>query len=254
MGATMVKTYGRQQYAQLTDVGCVRQLNEDTVYCSDNLWLIADGMGGHACGDVASQLATRTIVSEFCRNGRLISAIEVAHSTVLEVGRPSPEKQGMGTTIVAMCFHGDEFEIAWVGDSRAYLWQPTDNQLTPLTTDHSLVEDLVQSGVINSLQAKIHPQRNMITRCLGSKDTASFKVDKSQGLWLPQAQVLLCSDGLTDEISETKIVELLQQGNGHEHTLSLLVDAAKEAGGKDNISVILVDSPLGEKCDNQTGR
>ena len=246
----MEKLNNQPLYTDISDVGCVRQLNEDTVYCSDNLWLVADGMGGHARGDVASQLAVATIVSEFFQNGKLVEAIEAAHARVLDVGRNSPDKKGMGTTVVAMSCYGTEYEVAWVGDSRAYLWQTGSDQLTPLTLDHSLVAGLVQSGIINAAQAKIHPQRNMITRCLGSKESTSFKVDSCHGVWQPKQHILLCSDGLTDELSEATITDLLCQGGGHEHILGQLVSAAKKAGGKDNISAILIDSPVNAQVSN----
>jgi serine/threonine protein phosphatase PrpC len=243
----MLKHNGQsqQRYADITDTGCVRKLNEDTVFSSDNLWLVADGMGGHACGDVASQLAAQTIVSEFSKSGCLREAIETAHAKVLEEGRNRQGQKGMGTTVVALfCDNNDEFEVAWVGDSRAYLWQANIYTLTPLTTDHSLVATMVSNGQLSAEQAKRHPKRHMITRCLGSKDSNAFDVDICQGAWQPKQKILLCSDGLSDAVSDEQISAFLEQQGSNDHKLELLLNAAKEAGGKDNISAILIDSPL----------
>ena len=233
-----------KQCAKITDIGRIRKLNEDSLHCGDNLWVVADGMGGHACGDVASQLAIKVIVDQFTKSANLVNAIELAHEKVLEAGQKGEGQKGMGTTVVALTCVNDEFEIAWVGDSRAYLWQPQQQNLAALTTDHSLVAGMVQKGIISEKQARLHPQRNMITRCLGSKKTATFEVDKCQGLWQPDQQILLCSDGLSDEICESQMVELLLKAGSKGDKLEQMVDAAKDAGGRDNISAILIDSPV----------
>lgn len=236
-------TIQQHQYAQISDVGCVRKLNEDSVYSCADLWLVADGMGGHACGDVASRIAIDTIAQSFANNNDLSLAIESAHQKVLAQGDRSETQKGMGTTVVALTSREDEFEIAWVGDSRAYLWQPDRKELTLLTTDHSLVAELVRKGMLSNEQAHRHPKRHMITRCLGSRNARDFQVDVCRGTWQSGEQILLCSDGLSDELSDEQMVSLLQQPKSNQSILNNLVCAAKEAGGRDNISAILVDAP-----------
>ncbi len=241
---SILESCNSKKCAKITDIGRIRQLNEDSLHCGDNLWVVADGMGGHACGDVASQLAIQVIVDEFTQSANLVDAIAQAHDKVLEAGQKADGQKGMGTTVVALTCVDDEFEIAWVGDSRAYLWQPEQQSLAALTTDHSLVAGMVQKGIISQKQARLHPQRNMITRCLGSKKTTTFEVDKCRGLWQPEQQILLCSDGLSDEICESQMVEFLIKTGSKGDKLEQMVDAAKEAGGRDNISAILIDSPV----------
>ena len=234
-------------YADITDTGCSRKVNEDTVFCSDNLWMVADGIGGHASGEVASELAVTTIVVEFTRNRSLVAAIKAAHAKVLEAGRKSATHYGMGTTVVAMSSFDDTFEIAWMGDSRAYLWQADGASLSPLTSDHTLTEGLIKSGIISAEQAKAHPQRHMLTRCVGANMGQDTKAEIRRGQWQPGQQILLCSDGLTNEISEAQIAAYLRQNCSNEDKLKKMVNAAKAAGGKDNISAILVDSPAVQK-------
>ncbi|WP_168204168.1 PP2C family protein-serine/threonine phosphatase [Aliikangiella coralliicola] len=231
-------------YAHISDVGCVRELNEDTLFVSDRLWLVADGMGGHACGEVASQLAAKTISSEFSKTGLLPQAIQTAHLKVVEAGEKGVGQSGMGTTVVALISLREGFEIAWVGDSRAYLWEIKKKRLTQLTEDHSLIVRLINSGLITREDAKQHPQRHMITQCLGSVEIKNVQVDTYQGRWQGNQQILLCSDGLTDDVEESEIVSVLKQSSSNDEKLAALVDLAKSKGGKDNISIILVESPV----------
>lgn len=230
--------------ASITDVGCTRTLNEDALYCGENLWLVADGMGGHACGDVASRLTVETIVDEFVHSGNLEIVIESAHQKLLQFANNNPLHRGMGTTIVAMTGIESGFEIAWVGDSRAYLWAAQSQSLISLTTDHSLVAGLLQRGIITPEQAIVHPQRNLITRCLGGNSSSCLKVDSIEGQWQREDKILLCSDGLTDEVSEQQISAILQGSGSNEQHLAQMLKQAKAAGGHDNISAILVDAPM----------
>ncbi len=231
-------------FAQITDVGSVRELNEDSLYCSGNLWLVADGMGGHACGEVASQLASDTIAEEFSRTGKLTEAIELAHHRIMEAGSKGSDQYGMGTTIVAVTSDILDYEVAWVGDSRAYLWDENKRRLSQVSEDHSLVVRLMKSGLISATDALKHPQRHMITQCLGSLEIETVSVDTVKGRWLAGQQLLLCSDGLTDELTDEKIAAVLKQDLDNQEKLATLVDEAKAVGGKDNISIILVDSPI----------
>ena len=232
------------KYAHITDVGCVRELNEDSLYVSDSLWLVADGMGGHACGEVASQLASQVISREFSRDGVLSDAIQAAHHKVVEAGQQGVGQSGMGTTVVAMCSDGDSYEINWVGDSRAYLWEAKKKRLTQLTEDHSLIVRLINSGLITPEDAKSHPQRHMITQCLGSVEIESVKVDGLQGQWQADQSILLCSDGLSDDVSESELSSLMALPVSQEEKLEKMVEAAKSYGGKDNISIVVVESPI----------
>jgi len=231
-------------FAHLTDVGCVRDLNEDSLFCGDALWLIADGMGGHACGEVASAIAAESIAEVYQQTGSLSEAIQCAHHRIIEAAQDGTGQTGMGTTVVAMTSGQSDYEIAWVGDSRAYLWDGRRGRLSQLTEDHSLIVRLVNSGLISAEEAKSHPQRHMITQCLGSVEIESVQVDSYHGQWQPHQSILLCSDGLSDDVSETEITQILKEETDHQEKLSRLVEAAKLAGGKDNISLILVDSPL----------
>ncbi len=232
------------QYSNITDEGSVRELNEDSLFCSDNLWIVADGMGGHACGEVASKLAVEKIVERFNKNGQLLDAIQIAHHKILEVSHNNPAQSGMGCTIVALTTSGENYEIAWVGDSRAYLWNQSQRELKQLSEDHSLVTRLINANLITAEEALTHPKRHMITQCLGSVDLTNVQVDTIHGTWNSGQQILLCSDGLTDELSDKEIADILQKNITADEKTQQLLDNANLAGGKDNISIILVDSPV----------
>lgn len=236
------------QSSCVTDVGCVRSLNEDSVFSGENLWLVADGMGGHVCGEIASELASLVIPREFSENGDLSAAIQQAHEEIIMAGKLGRGESGMGTTVVALSSNLSEYQVAWVGDSRAYLWDPLNgNRLTQLSEDHSLIVRLLNSGLITPEEAKNHPQRHMITQCLGSVELDKVQVDLIYGHWHSQQQILLTSDGLTDGVSDAEIAAILRQPLSSQEKLTLLVAAAKEAGGKDNISLVLVDAPILQK-------
>jgi PPM family protein phosphatase len=239
-----IKDDNKIQYAQITDVGCVRELNEDALFCSDELWLVADGMGGHACGEVASQLAAQTIAEEFSHSGQLDKAIESAHRRIVKAAQTGEGQFGMGTTVVAATSNGKRYEISWVGDSRAYLWDGNRARLSQLSEDHSLIVRLIKSGLISKEDARNHPQRHMITQCLGSVEIEDVKVDSIFGEWQPGQQLLLCSDGLSDDVSETQMAEILLSESDNQEKLEKLTQAAKDLGGKDNISIVLIDSPI----------
>ncbi|MET1256599.1 PP2C family protein-serine/threonine phosphatase [Aliikangiella maris] len=243
----MENTEIKIKYAYATDVGCVRELNEDSLFCSNNLWLVADGMGGHACGEIASQIAAETIAREFMGSGDLVRAIELAHSNILAASNDKVNQQGMGTTVVALTCKQNEYFVAWVGDSRAYLWDHCRSRLTQLTEDHSLIVRLVKSGLISVEEAQKHPQRHMITQCLGSVEIEQIKIDVNQDVWQANQQILLCSDGLSDELSDQEIARILKTHTDKLDKINALIEAAKSAGGRDNISVVLIDSPIVKK-------
>ena len=242
-----IKEENKIQFAQSTDVGCVRELNEDTLFCNDELWLVADGMGGHACGEVASQLAAKSISEEFARSKRLPAAIELAHKRIIEAASRGEGQFGMGTTVVAATSNGKDYQISWVGDSRAYLFDKKRARLIQLSEDHSLMMRLIKSGLISKEDAQKHPQRHMITQCLGSVEIDQVKVDSYLGEWQANQQIMLCSDGLSDDVTEQQMIEILAQNLSNQQKLAKLTEVAKNLGGKDNISIVLIDSPVSQE-------
>ena len=231
-------------YVQATDVGCIRELNEDSLLCQPGLYMVADGMGGHACGEVASAMAIESIKLQVEQHVALETAIQVAHEEIVKQGNADPERNGMGTTIVALQTQGNDYQVNWVGDSRAYLWDQKLGQLAQLTEDHSLIVKLVKAGLLSKKDASSHPQRHMITQCLGSTEVDQLEVGRIDGEWSAGQQVILCSDGMTDDLTEKDISEILLQSDQTETRVKALVDAAKQRGGLDNISVVIVESPV----------
>lgn len=227
-----------------TDVGSKRSLNEDSVgYYEDRdfgIYIVADGMGGHNAGEVASKLA-KDIVMNYVLNHRdeespeeiLNEALQNANRRIYKEGLLNEDCNGMGTTIIAAFLRNNELTIANVGDSRAYILK--DNQLIKVTKDHSLVQELLDNGTITIEEAKSHPNRNVITRAVGTNPVVNadyYKLDIRH-----ISKVLLCSDGLTNEVSEEAILEVLKSGD--ENQCLQLINMSNENGGRDNISVII---------------
>src|SRR5262245_37862538 len=228
-----------------TDVGRVRSNNQDQFVARDDvgLWAVADGMGGHRGGEVASEIACDMVARSFDRHtiDGLVEAIEQANSAVYRAGASDPDLTGMGTTIVALAVveHDDDelLAIANVGDSRGYRW--SEGELDQLTTDHSLVADLVREGSLSPDEAAVHPQRNILTRVLGVYDDVpvdAFAVEPRHG-----DRYVLCSDGLFNEVPEDGIAAVLRRVPDPADAADELVRQAREAGGRDNITVIVVD-------------
>jgi PPM family protein phosphatase len=241
---TELNSENRFNYAAATDVGCVRELNEDAIYSEDGFWIVADGMGGHACGEVASAMAIEVISADYSEHGSLENAIQSAHLKIVESGTENIARSGMGTTVVAMTSSGANYHIAWVGDSRAYLWDQRLDKLIQLSEDHSLMVRLINAGLISKQDALTHPQRHMITQCLGSTEIQSVTVDQFDGEWDRQQQIILCSDGLTDEVSDRMIGQVMASDMNTQEKTTTLIKQAKQAGGRDNISLIIIDSPV----------
>ncbi|MBP3985696.1 serine/threonine-protein phosphatase [Pseudoxanthomonas helianthi] len=229
------------EFGHLTHTGLRRELNEDTYY-GDNelgLWLVADGMGGHEYGEVASALARETIVREVRDGTPLPQAIRIADEEIIRASRRRNDALPMGTTVVAVRVQGPRFEVAWVGDSRAYLWR--DGQLAQLSHDHSYVQELIANGALTSEQARSHPQRNVVTQALGVTDPAHLNVETMTGELRPGMQLLLCSDGLTEEVDDRGIAGVLGQSDcSAQECVDGLVAAALDGGGSDNVTAILV--------------
>ena len=226
-----------------TDVGLVRAHNEDNYLADERLFAVADGVGGHKAGEVASQTAVDTLRREFreLTTDGLIGAVKTANRTVWDLAEANPEQRGMGTTLtaVALVDEGGEERLAVVnvGDSRAYLLQH--GELEQLTEDHSLVEQLVREGQLTPEEAQVHPQRSIITRALGLDP--EVEVDSWQLTPYRGDRFLLCSDGLTNEVSDDEIASTLRTVSEPEEAARQLVQEARNHGGSDNITCVVVD-------------
>jgi serine/threonine protein phosphatase PrpC len=226
-------------FALGTHTGWVRKLNEDSYLAlsKHGLWVIADGMGGHEAGEVASGITIREIARSIEQGMPLAEAIESAHRAIQTAARQGEGAANMGSTVVAVKLDGLRYEIAWVGDSRAYLWNGTLHQLT---TDHSYVQLLLNAGLITKSEIPGHPSRNVISQALGvgGPDKATIKVDLVLGELGKNDTLLLCSDGLSGEVADDCIATILSETTGNQAKVDRLITAALEAGGKDNITVI----------------
>lgn len=223
-----------------SDVGRVREVNEDAHLVDDRLALfaIADGMGGHQGGEVASWTAIEALRAAVAGGQPINDAVQQANAAVLERAAGDPALEGMGTTMTAAVVAGGRrLLLGHVGDSRAYLWR--DGELSRLTEDHSLVEELVREGRLTREQAETHPQKAIVTRALGVD--SAIDVDVYSVEVEPGDRVLLCSDGLTDMVRERDIERLLAGEPDPQRAAERLVDEANEAGGVDNVTVVVLD-------------
>jgi len=242
-----------------SDVGRKRKGNEDALCLNDEqrLYVVADGMGGHAAGEVASRVAVDAI-AEFVEltggnqeitwpfglddtisyeGNRLKTAVRHANTRVIEATRESAEYEGMATTVAAVLVDGDIANLAHVGDSRIYLWNG--ESIEQLTRDHSWVNEQIENGAISPEQARSHPLRNVVTRALGGR--ADLVVDIQSRRMAPGDMLLLCSDGLTTMIPDDGIARILRESDGDvARATSALVSEANERGGEDNITVVLL--------------
>ncbi len=235
-----------------TDPGPVRELNEDSVACfvpeeqaqrrhKGSLFLVADGMGGHQAGEVASKLAAERVLHEYYADNRhrpgdsLVRAVKIANQAVYELAQADPSKAGMGTTMVAAVIRGRRVYIANVGDSRAYLINS--RGIRQITEDHSWVEQQVQAGRLTRRQAEHHPRRNLITRALGHGP--SVAVDLFKGALGRQDALLLCSDGLHGPVTDSQMAAAVRSRPPAE-AARRLIERAIAQGADDNISVIIV--------------
>lgn len=240
------------EYSAATHPGLKRENNEDCFLSAPDadLWVVADGMGGHEAGEVASAIVRETF-EEFVQKGvpfSLSEAIQKSHETILTSADKGVGAYGMGSTVVAMLNQKRNYQIAWVGDSRAYLWTPDQNggQLTRITTDHSYVQMLYVSGAITAEELDTHPDKNIITQCLGMQELAQVKVDLAQGQWQKNQWILLCSDGLTDELSDYSIANILEHSPNSLTAVDQLLHEALTSGGRDNITLQIIESPIAE--------
>lgn len=227
-----------------TDVGRVRERNEDGFLSREPLFAVADGMGGHRGGSVASKLALEVLSQmggdSMSGDGAakdLAEMVVQANEAVLERASEQPRLTGMGTTLTAIVVQPGRLHLAHVGDSRAYMLR--DGTLSQLTEDHSLVQRMVKEGKLTPEEAEVHPHRSVLTRALGVEP--ELEVDKETIEVRPGDRVLLCSDGLTTMVSEDEIQEVLAEQQDPQAAAEALVEAANEAGGADNVTAVVID-------------
>lgn len=226
--------------AALTDPGLTRTGNEDSLLLETPLYAVADGMGGHRAGEIASRVALQALLAAAPRAAdakALARAVRAANRAVIESAAKSRTRSGMGTTLTAAMVDGTSIAIAHVGDSRAYLLH--DGHLLRITEDHSMVADLVRQGSITEEDARFHPQRSVITRALGSDADMLADIYEVEGA--PGDRLLLCTDGLSGMLSDDYIADLLSNEPDPGEAAARLVEAANRAGGYDNITVVVVD-------------
>jgi serine/threonine protein phosphatase PrpC len=230
------------EFAASTHSGLIRSQNEDC-YSADpelGLWLVADGVGGHAFGEVASAIVNDTTASAYRESENLVEAMHCAHKAVLEEIARRDENLGMGSTVVALVLKDNDYEISWVGDSRAYLWDG--ESLKQLTRDHTHVYDLVDQGAISIADAATHPERHVLTQSMGVFDDMALAPGSVVGQLQANQQILLCSDGLTDELSDNAVASQLRRNSSTQEQVDGLISAALTSGGRDNVTVIVVGS------------
>lgn len=229
-------------FGSRTDIGYVRDHNEDSLIIIPPLFAVADGMGGHEAGEIASEITVNTLAelapSHLDAEG-LTAAVEAANYNVMKAPRQGIGRDGMGTTLTAAMLEGERLLIAQVGDSRAYLLHK--GHLQQITRDHSLMADLTEAGQITPEEARVHPNRSVITRAIGSDihmrpDIYELNVDAGD-------RILLCSDGLSSMISNNAIESIMRRQSDAQHCADELVTAALENGGADNVTVVVADVP-----------
>lgn len=241
-----MKSYGK------THVGMQRTINQDYIYYTDepvgnlkNLYIVADGMGGHRAGDKASSFAVNRFVQLARENENedpffiMKEVLTSVNKELLELAASEEEYHGMGTTFVAATVNEEEICVINIGDSRLYLYQ---DKLRQITLDHSLVEELFRAGQIEKSRAKNHPQKNIITKALGASLTMEpdfFKVE-----WREGDKVLLCSDGLSNMVDDDEIEEILAVDSEEQQIVTRLVDQANYYGGLDNIATVIIINDL----------
>lgn len=238
----------KRQFIGLTDTGVVRTANQDSYFVDDELgrfFIVADGMGGHAGGQEASKIATEVIQAYLKQHWDspldseilLKEAVEKANLGIIEDQQVHPERRDMGTTVVVLIFRDEQPWCAHVGDSRLYRLRG--DCLEQITDDHTWVGMALKKGEINAEQAKFHPWRHVLSQCLGREDLQHIDIQEFEVL--SGDRLLICSDGLTEEVADTQIETALTNLKSCRETASELIDAAKAAGGSDNITVVIVE-------------
>lgn len=242
------------QFGSRTDIGCIREQNEDSLTVKPPLFVIADGMGGHAAGEVASEICVKTVeecAPDHADAEKLGEAVEQANRDIINAAISGEGREGMGTTCTAAMLEADRLVIAQVGDSRAYLLHA--GKLSQLTRDHSLMANMIESGQITPEEARFHPNRSVITRALGNDpdmvpDLYEIRVEAGDKL-------MLCSDGLTSMVEDSDIEAVMNRVADPQRCASALVNEAIAAGGADNVTVIVANAiGLGDKTRRKVKR
>ena len=239
----MLKTFS------ITDIGRKRKVNQDYIYTSEkpvgnlpNVFIVADGMGGHNAGDYASKVTVETMLAEmensFEKNPTLIfrKAIEEANDVIRKRASEDEKLEGMGTTVVVASCMGRFLQVANVGDSRLYV---VGSKIRQITRDHSYVEEMVRIGELDRADARNHPDKNIITRAIGAK--ADVEVDFYEHRLKRGDIILMCTDGLSNMVEDEELFHIVQGGRDIVESGQALIEAAKENGGTDNIGVVLIE-------------
>ena len=227
------------EFGHGTHVGLRRTRNEDTYYADPalGLFLVADGMGGHRHGEVASALVRDAVTDLVMRGHSLVEAIRAANQRLIQQSRGGRDGLPMGSTIAALRLSVDHYEVAWVGDSRVYMWH---GHLRQISHDHSLVQELVEAGTLEPSQAAQHPQRNVITQALGITAPEQLHIGMARGRLAVDMCFLLCSDGLTEELDDNAIAHVIERRDlAAQECVDHLLLGALDHGGRDNVTAIL---------------
>ncbi|MDF4003123.1 protein phosphatase 2C domain-containing protein [Luteibacter sp. PPL201] len=228
------------EFGHGTHTGLRRLRNEDTYYAdaSLGLFLVVDGMGGHRHGEVASATARDGVVAQVSAGQSLVDAIQRVNEALIARSSGLSESRPMGTTIAAVRVEGRSYEAAWVGDSRIYRW---DGTLERLSHDHSIVEALVEAGELTEAQARNHPQRSLLTQALGITLPDQLHIGLARGELRAGARLLLCTDGLTDEVDDARIAAIVSRSDiAAQEAVDHLILQALSGAGRDNVTAILL--------------
>ncbi|WP_055076899.1 Stp1/IreP family PP2C-type Ser/Thr phosphatase [Pseudanabaena sp. 'Roaring Creek'] len=240
----------KRLFAGATDTGCVRSANQDSYYIDPEgrFFVVADGMGGHAGGEVASQIAVDSIRAclealwddETTPQQLMQDAISKANQAIINDQADHPVRSDMGTTIVILLFRDEQPWYCHIGDSRLYRLRGP--KLEQISDDHTWIARAIQTGVVNPEDAKSHPWRHMLLQCLGREDVKSISAREIE--WQPGDRFLICSDGLTEELTDDRIAHHLKSIRNCQQAAQALIESAKLRGGRDNITVVIVSNEL----------
>ncbi len=242
----------KRLFAGATDTGCVRSANQDSYYIDPEgrFFVVADGMGGHAGGEVASRIAVDSIRAcleafwdvESDPQKLMQDAIDKANQAIINDQNANLVRSDMGTTVVVLMFRNDQPWYCHIGDSRLYRLHGA--KLEQISEDHTWIARAIQTGVVNPDEAKSHPWRHMLLQCLGREDLKSITASEIE--WQPGDRFLICSDGLTEELSDDRIAHQLKSIRNGQQAAQSLIESAKLRGGRDNITVVIVSNELNQ--------
>ena len=240
----------KRLFAGATDTGCVRSANQDSYYIDPEgrFFVVADGMGGHAGGEVASKIAVDSIRecldalwdTNITPQKLMEDAISKANQAIIDDQNSNPIRSDMGTTVVLLIFREEQPWFCHIGDSRLYRLHGA--KLEQISDDHTWIARAIQTGVVNADDAKSHPWRHMLLQCLGREDVKSVTTRAIE--WQPGDRFLICSDGLTEELSDDRIAHQLKSIRNCQQSAQALIESAKLRGGRDNITVVVVSNEL----------